>query len=148
MVKNPPALQETWVRSLVGKIPREGIGNLFQHSCLENSMDRGAWRAQSMGSQRVEHNLVTKQQQTTTPAEVPTSPLLTISLKTEYVCTFRCVALRKLFSHNSGVCMVHGLQLAGQSSHGKNAGQQQFRALPAPRLCPLLGSRTGPTLPG
>ena len=30
----------------VGKIPwREGHGNPLQYSCLENSMDRGAWRA-------------------------------------------------------------------------------------------------------
>ena len=32
-------------------------------SCLENRIDSGAWWAQSMGSQRVRHNLVTKQQQ-------------------------------------------------------------------------------------
>ena len=25
--------------------PGEGIGNPLQYSCLENSMDRGAWRA-------------------------------------------------------------------------------------------------------
>ena len=25
--------------------PGEGNGNLLQYSCLENSMDRGAWRA-------------------------------------------------------------------------------------------------------
>ena len=25
--------------------PGEGNGNPFQYSCLENSMDRGAWRA-------------------------------------------------------------------------------------------------------
>ena len=35
----------------LGLIPGSGIspvvgnGNPFQHSCLENSMDRGAWRA-------------------------------------------------------------------------------------------------------
>ena len=29
-----------WERS-----PREGNGNLLQYSCLENSMDRGAWQA-------------------------------------------------------------------------------------------------------
>ena len=29
----------------VGKIPGEGNGNPFQYSCLENSMDRGAWWA-------------------------------------------------------------------------------------------------------
>ena len=28
-----------------GRSPGEGNGNLFQYSCLENSMDRGAWRS-------------------------------------------------------------------------------------------------------
>ena len=28
-----------------GRSPREGNGNPLQYSCLENSMDRGAWRA-------------------------------------------------------------------------------------------------------
>ena len=28
-----------------GRSPREGNGNQFQYSCLENSMDRGAWWA-------------------------------------------------------------------------------------------------------
>ena len=28
--------------------PREGNGNSLQYSCLENSMDRGAWRAYSL----------------------------------------------------------------------------------------------------
>ena len=39
-----------------GRSPGEGNGNSLQHSCLENSMDRGAWQAESMGSQRVEHD--------------------------------------------------------------------------------------------
>ena len=30
---------------LVGKIPWRRKGNSLQYSCLENSMDRGAWRA-------------------------------------------------------------------------------------------------------
>ena len=34
----------------------EGNGNPLQYSCLENPMDRGAWRLQYMGSQRVRHN--------------------------------------------------------------------------------------------
>ena len=34
-----------------GRSPREENGNLLQYSCLENSMDRGAW--QSLGLQRV-----------------------------------------------------------------------------------------------
>ena len=29
----------------LGRSPGEGNGNPFQYSCLENSMDRGAWRA-------------------------------------------------------------------------------------------------------
>ena len=32
--------------------PGEGSGNPLQYSCLGNSMVRGAWRLQSMGSQR------------------------------------------------------------------------------------------------
>ena len=48
------------------KSPGEGNDNPLQYSCLENSMDRGAWWAiQSMGSQRVGHDLVTEPQQKT-----------------------------------------------------------------------------------
>ena len=46
MVKNPPAVQETQVRSLGREDPlKEGHGNPFQYSCLEKPMNRGAWRA-------------------------------------------------------------------------------------------------------
>ena len=40
----------------LGRSPGEGNGNPLQYSCLENSMERGAWWLQSMGSQRVGHN--------------------------------------------------------------------------------------------
>ena len=46
----------------------EENGNPFQYSCLGNPMDvdKGVWQAtQSMGLQRVGHNLATKQQQYT-----------------------------------------------------------------------------------
>ena len=45
LVKNLPAMQETWVQQgpESGRSPGEGDGNLLQYSCLENSMDRGAW---------------------------------------------------------------------------------------------------------
>ena len=36
-----------------GRSPGEGNGSPFQYSCLENPMDRGAWRAMVIGSQRV-----------------------------------------------------------------------------------------------
>ena len=42
-VKNPPAGQETWVRSGSVDPPGEGTGNPLQYSCLGNPMDRGAW---------------------------------------------------------------------------------------------------------
>ena len=46
MVKNLPAMQEIWVQSLGHGYPsREGKGNPLHCSCLENSMDRGAWQA-------------------------------------------------------------------------------------------------------
>ena len=45
MVKNPPAIWESWVE----KSPGEGSGNPLQYSCLENSMDRGAWWATVRG---------------------------------------------------------------------------------------------------
>ena len=39
-----------------GRSPEEGNGYPLQYSGLENFMDRGAWWAIAMGSQRVEHN--------------------------------------------------------------------------------------------
>ena len=39
-----------------GRSPGGGHGNSLQYSCLENLMDRGAWRLQSIGSHRVGHN--------------------------------------------------------------------------------------------
>ena len=40
--------------------PREGNGYPLQYSCLENSMDRGAWQASIHGVAGVGHNLATK----------------------------------------------------------------------------------------
>ena len=53
-LKRLPAMRETRVRSLgpvpgLGRSPGEGNGNPLQYSCLENSMDRGAWRATVYG---------------------------------------------------------------------------------------------------
>ena len=57
MLKNPPAgaggirdvdVTHGWERS-----PGVGNGNSLWHSCLENSMDRGVWGLQPIGSQRV-----------------------------------------------------------------------------------------------
>ena len=45
-VKNLPAMREIWVQSLSCEVP-PGEGNAYplQYSCLENSMDRGAWES-------------------------------------------------------------------------------------------------------
>ena len=45
MVHNPPAMWETWVQSLGWEDPLEKGNKPLQYSCLENPMDRGAWRA-------------------------------------------------------------------------------------------------------
>ena len=45
MVKNLPAVQETGSIPGSGRSLGKGHGNPHQYSCLENSMDRGAWRA-------------------------------------------------------------------------------------------------------
>ena len=39
-----------------GRSPGEGNGYPLQNSCLEKSMDRGAWQAIVQGSQRVGHD--------------------------------------------------------------------------------------------
>ena len=43
-----------------GRSPGEGKGSPLQYSCLENPLDRGAWRATVHGVTRVRHDLVTK----------------------------------------------------------------------------------------
>ena len=40
----------------LGRPPREGNGYPLQFSCLENSMDSGAWQARVQGLQRVRHD--------------------------------------------------------------------------------------------
>ena len=54
-VKNPPAnagdTRDVGSTPGLGRSPEVGTGNPLQYSCLENSMDRGAWGLQSMGSQ-------------------------------------------------------------------------------------------------
>ena len=46
VVKNPPANEgDINSISMLERSPGGGNGNPFQYSCLENSMDREAWRA-------------------------------------------------------------------------------------------------------
>ena len=49
MVKNLPAnagdIRDVGLIPGLGRFPGGGNSNLLQYSCLENPMDRGAWRA-------------------------------------------------------------------------------------------------------
>ena len=49
VVKNPPAnagdIRDSGSMPGSGRSPGEGNGNPLQYTCLENSMDRGAWQA-------------------------------------------------------------------------------------------------------
>ena len=56
VVRNLPAKQDTGSIPGSGRSPGEGNGNPLQYSCLGHLMDRGAWRVQSTGSQRVRHD--------------------------------------------------------------------------------------------
>ena len=53
MVKNPPDnagdIKDAGSVPRLGRSPGEGQDNPFQYSCLENPMDRGAWRATVYG---------------------------------------------------------------------------------------------------
>ena len=61
MVKNLPAMQETQVLSLGQEdSPREGNGYPLQYSCLKNPWTKEPDGLQSMGSQRVGQDQVTK----------------------------------------------------------------------------------------
>ena len=45
---------------VLGRSPGKGNGNPLQYSCLENSLDRGAWRAIAHGTTKVKFDLETK----------------------------------------------------------------------------------------
>ena len=58
MVKNPPAnvgnARDMGLIPALGRSPGVGNGNPLQYSCLENSMDREAWRTTVCGSTKTE----------------------------------------------------------------------------------------------
>ena len=60
VVKNLPAnagdIRDMSSTPGLGRSPGEGNGNPLLYSCLENPMEGGAWRLQSMGLQRAGHD--------------------------------------------------------------------------------------------
>ena len=54
MLKNLPAIEETWVRFLDQEDPlQKGNGYPLQHFYLENPVDRGAWQAMIQGISKI-----------------------------------------------------------------------------------------------
>ena len=49
VVKKPPVNADVSLIPGLGRSPGGGNGNPLQYSCLENSMDRGAWWAAAHG---------------------------------------------------------------------------------------------------
>ena len=58
-LKNDPLKKKKLFRSFTYEVG-EGNGNPLQYSCLENSIDRGAWQATVHVVARVGHDLATK----------------------------------------------------------------------------------------
>ena len=60
VVKNLPVntgdIRDVSLTPGLERSPGEGNGNPLQYSCLENPMEGGAWRLQSMGSKSVGHD--------------------------------------------------------------------------------------------
>ena len=53
MIKNPPAnAGDKGSTPGWGRSSADGNDNPLQYSCLENTMDRGAWQTTSMGFQK------------------------------------------------------------------------------------------------
>ena len=61
MVKNPPGnagdIRDAGSIPGSGRSPEGGHVNPVQYSCLENPMDRGTWQVQSIGLERVRHEV-------------------------------------------------------------------------------------------
>ena len=59
LVKNPPATRDLALIPGLGRSPWEGNSYPLQYSCLENSMDRGAWQTTVHGVAKSGHDWAT-----------------------------------------------------------------------------------------
>ena len=118
MIKNLPAIQGTWIPSLVWEdSPREGNGYPLQYSCLGNPMDRGAWRAAVHGITKGWTQLNTR---------VCTQVTWSESLRSNLFCSFSISGLPRLVTgwfplekfESSNSSHVIGSQATNQSGGG------------------------------
>ena len=112
VVKNPPAnAGDTGLIPGLGRSPGGGNGNPLQYSCLENTMDRGAWQAIVLvvaKSQTWVSNW-THTQWTVLKATVmePPSKLRTRILWTwKILCLVKCQTEKNKYSMSSLICGI------------------------------------------
>ena len=108
VVKNSPAsvgrIRDVGLITGLGRSPGGENGNPLQYSCLENSMDKGAWRATIHGVTKSQTRL---KQLSTHTQEMPLSPTWTEFRKKRY--NFTIKALLFIFKNrpvHSHVCVV------------------------------------------
>ena len=82
------------------RCPRVGNGNPLQYSCLENSMDRGAWRATVHGSRKIGHDWVRAHTHTHTHTHAHINTIITLLNKDIYVEYMMCTRPEPSFHLN------------------------------------------------
>ena len=99
-------LQETWVRSLVGKIHWRRTQHPLQCSCLGNPMDRGAWRAtvHEVTKEMYTTKRINKSPHHFQDRPIKTSFLLPAAQFPEQLCQFHCENGRASSSWAPGCC--------------------------------------------
>ena len=82
MVKNPTANPRCAFDPCVRKIPGEGNDHPLQCSCLQNTMDRGAWQAAAHGNhKRVRYDLLIEQTSNFSTTTTDTDMYVSITAK-------------------------------------------------------------------
>ena len=134
LVKNPPANggDAADMGSIPGRgrSPGEGNGTPLQYSCLENPMDRGAWRATVHGVTRVGQDLVSK------PPSLRAKPIF------EKVNILVFWILKYSFMFQSTIGLIKSSQCALQLATGSNVNNSvnALLSLLSKRLYNLGGS--------
>ena len=77
-----------------------------QYSCLENPMDRGAWQATVMGSQRVRHNW-SNLARTHSRVYLLIKLLIYLSWHPTPHCPISTMVTTRLFSMSASLCFVN-----------------------------------------